>query len=83
MRYKIGQRVKIIGNAYWSKEAKKDIGKNATIVDVDGSNYYKILVDNSVLPPAKADNIEFSWYVSSKSIQPINYQMQFDFMLEK
>ena len=77
MKFKVGQRVKIIGGKHWVGISRKYIGKIATIQKIH--SYAIELTTPSFV------NIQQEQYmlVLPNDIQPLNVQLQFNFMNEK
>ena len=80
MKFKIGDRVKYIGNPNCCHDARLDIGKIATIVDIPNKGHLiGIYIKDS------KNNFgckESTWTVADSSIIPMEGQLIFDFMYD-
>ena len=75
MKYKIGDKVTLVGDDGWNSQIKKDIGLIGTIV--------KIYDDGSVFLEMPAGASSWHWSINgNKGIKKVEEQMLFPFMYD-
>ena len=85
-KFKIGDRVKILGQSGWHGAAKRDICKLGTVTEVQCNGYYYgVLVDGGLAYNKNTGNLNkgYSWVVAAEAIKKVEQQMQFSFMYEE
>lgn len=91
MKFKINDRVIIVGSDSWHEAAKKDIGKVGIITEIFnyGSPYYMVLVENSqcdtINRRPENDDRGYTWEIAEYALKPaiqIGEQLEFSFMTE-
>ena len=62
IKFKIGDKVRLLSQDYWCQEAKEDALKPGRIIRIEGSQVYHVIVNNTSAPmgfwAVQADDIK-------------------------